>query len=254
MEIKILKCLNSHHGCEVVESLSQIIKHEAVCRYRQVPCASAYRGACLKVVPLSELFKHVIETKCALFLKNRADDDRPYVSVIGDFSNTEMTIWGGRNKPTYWLPVMLVQRKYIRYFPHICISRDGLGNWRFCVRSYLDDEEAPSVEIVVRRVKPTPIAPLDLVSASGVAHGTTQAEIARSGESNVVNAKGETKEKEEEEADKIFVFKGRMVSVSLTEGELIASGQFLAMKDENILPLGLGRTLLEYAVSFKANK
>jgi len=229
----VLDCKNKDDGCTARDLAHKLVDHEKICVYRHVQCPARHRRACNWTGPLSKMLLHVIDTKCAQIVKCR-ENGVPFVSVIGDFNVSGMTVFG-RKAMTHWKPVLLISREFIRLFVYLVIYRDEAGNWIIYARSFASDEglEKIWVTITVNAVDAKNNPEGKEEDAKEKPEGRQEADIAL-----------DDKQKEEE----MFSFTGRILNQRVTEQEVIDSGNFLCLKDSQVKKMTVDRTLLQYTV------
>lgn len=219
-------CKNKENGCSVTDTLSKVGEHEKVCVYREVQCPARHRGACKWIGPLCKMLLHVVDEKCAQIVKSK-EDNKPFVSVIGDFNSEGITVFG-RNAMTHWKPVLLISRQYIRLFAYLVMYRDERGNWIIYLRSFASDAALDMLEADVKISKPSKARFADEMKT-----GTNFTDQNNKDNNNC------------------YTFTGRIMPQKYTEQQVIDTGNYLCLKDSQIKKLGIGRTLFEYSVNFK---
>ena len=227
----VLDCKNRADGCTVRDLADKVAEHEKICVYREVKCPARHRGACNWVGPLSKLLLHVIDQKCTQIVKSR-EDDRPFVSVIGDFNAEGMTVFG-RNAFTHWKCVLLISRQVIRLFAYVVMYRCDQGNWIVYVRSFASDEALSKLQVSVTVRKP--------LNTIGKCDANVKIQIEPENPE-------EQKKKKEVEEELQFSFTGRIMNQKVTEQEVLDSGSYLCLKDTQVRRLCVDRTLFEYSV------
>jgi hypothetical protein len=162
-------------------------------------------------------------------VKNR-EDNKPFVSVIGDFNVEGMTVFG-RRAVTHWKPVLLVSRQIIRLFIYAVMYRDETGNWIVYLRSFASDDALAKLQatVVARRPK----APAN--------KGNSKAMLDHSYDAGSV----------EHDEDLKFSFTGGILNQRATEQEVIESGNYLCLKDSQVRKLCVDKTLFEYSIEIK---
>lgn len=168
-------------------------------------------------------------------MKSR-EDNKPFVSVIGDFNAEGMTVFG-RKAMTHWKPVLLISRQIIRLFAYLVMYRDEAGNWIIYLRSYASDEALAKMQVTVTVRKPT-------IFTNSKANSDTKINIDGSNDDEA-RTNGELLQFKE---DSTFSFTARILNQDVSEQEVIDSGNYLCLKDSQVRKFCIDRTLFEYSV------
>jgi len=162
-------------------------------------------------------------------VKNRVDN-KPFVSVIGDFTDTSLTVFG-REKKTEWKPVLFMSRQVIRLFAYLVVYREDANNWILSIRSYASEEGLRQVKarLIVRKPALTGRAKIVKVCTNLLEHGICT--------SNSLSSP-------------TYSMTTDILSNKLSESEVLATSSFLRLTDSQVKGLTVDRTLFEYSVDF----
>ena len=204
-----IPCINHTFGCKY-KGLEQSL-HAPNCLHVQVLCPSSYRGVCKWQGNLVSAVSHALPSKCALQL--RRPEDVPFCSMIGDFDDPNKSIMKGTTA-NHWKPVFLLSRTVVRYFLYLITYREGNGRWYLYVCSLAPKELAKNVQVTIK-----------VSEASPVEDEATKA------------------------TSQVFQFTGNVHSASSKYEDVLETGNYLFLKDEQIQMLKRGKSLFKFSVT-----
>lgn len=128
-------CKNASNGCQKTRLINDIWKHEDSCQYRDIKCIANITHSCPWQGSLAKLLAHVKGSSCIQIIRNDSNDI-PFQSFIGDVSPGKGTSVFDRTYDTWWKPILLVSRKFIKYLVFLTVLRSSQGLWFMYVYSY----------------------------------------------------------------------------------------------------------------------
>lgn len=242
-----MKCAFAIHGCSIQAEREALIKHEDICHHREIVCVGHHRGYCNKIVTVGTLYSHATENKCARFLNNRDRNDASFVGLIGDFTASAritgplivqegrplstavhpITIFG-QHSTADWPPVFLLNTRFVGYLPYLNIQRLSNGSWMAYVRAFIPNVFTADMPRLAH-VEIKMFVPSDRNKDAG---------------SSVLPGE----KKREGQMRPVYMFRGHAVSSTLSVEQVIASGQYLCVRDDQVKKLAVGNLLFEYEV------
>lgn len=230
LETVSLPCRFTYHGCQRKDRLPMLAAHEERCQHRDVRCPSRHRGACPWEGSLSTLVAHVKIKGCIQLLRSYTEMfNSQFASFVQNFSPELRISVFDRSVCTHWKPVLLVSRHVVQYLIYLTIRRSAKGDWYLQVRSFSPRPMIDRIRVQVNVFK------------SSIDRGNSIA-------SHTAPSCPDTDKNTNNQHAASYTYNGPVMSDSLAEDEILASGNYLLLRDAQIKPLGRGSAIFEYSV------
>lgn len=209
LKVVPINCKNRHHGCPVKKIIDPDLLEHEKVCIHREVSCPAVHR---KTCNWSgPLTKILVHVKDTkcLQLLRQLNTEEPFHSTIGDFQEPGLTVFDRSVAATHWKPVLFLSQPAARFFLYGLIERDTKGVWTFMVRSLCHKEFCDNIYVDVT-IKPAADNQNDHVR---------------------------------------FSFKTNVVPATESPEEVVKSGRYIKLVDDQVKLLSGPNALFQYTVS-----